>query len=66
MQGYVRLRNALECISETINIDYQYCYNQVGQLTSKAPEKTLVASAADCKIEADSPVGRPRAQAQRT
>ncbi len=42
-----------------------YCYSHVEPLTSKAAEKTILTSAADCQIEADSPGGRPRAQAQR-
>ncbi len=57
MQGCVRLRNALNCIELHLG---DYNYSQVEPLTSIAAGKT-----ADYKIEADSPGGRPRAQAQR-
>ena len=50
--------NALKCVSESIVT--------VELLSSIAAGKTNFASVAGCKIEADSPAGRPRAQAQRT
>ncbi len=31
-----------------------HCYNRIGLLTSKGAEKSTVASAADCEVEADS------------
>ena len=31
------------------------CYNRVELLTSKGDEKSTVASAADCEVQADSP-----------
>ena len=62
MQGCVRLRNALKCIEMHLG---DYHYSQGESLTSIAAEKINVASAADYKIKAGSPDGRPRAQAQR-
>ncbi len=59
MQGCVMLRTALKCIKMHLG---DYSYSQVEPLTSIVAEKPM--SAADYKIEVDSPAGRPRAQAQ--
>ncbi len=45
-KGCVRLRNALNLGGHR--------YNRVKLLTSKGAEKSTVASAADCEVEADS------------
>ena len=50
-QGCVRLRNALKCNEMHFE---GHCYNRVELLTSKGAEKSTVASAADCEVEADS------------
>ena len=50
-KGYVRLRDALKCIGMHLG---GHCYSRVELLTSKCAEKSTVASAADCEVEADS------------
>ena len=50
-KGCVRLRDALKCIGMHLGGHY---YSRVELLTSKGVEKSTVASAADCEVEADS------------
>ena len=50
-KGCVRLRDALKCIEMHLG---GHCYHRVELLTSKGTEKSTVASAADCEVEADS------------
>ncbi len=50
-KGCVRLRDALKCIGMHLG---GHCYSRVELLTSKCAEKSTVASAADCEVEADS------------
>ena len=50
-KGCVRLRDALKCTEMHFG---GHCYNTVELLTSKGAEKSTVASAADCEVEADS------------
>ena len=61
-QGCVRLRNALECISEAI---FTVTESRVADLG--AAVTIVIASATDClgEADADNPYGRPRAQTQR-
>ena len=54
-QGCVRLRNALKCVDMHLG---GHCYNRVEPRTSRGAEKTTVASAADCEVEADSLTAR--------
>ncbi len=50
-KGCVRLRDALKCIGMHLGGHY---YSRVELLTSKGVEKSTVASAAGCEVEADS------------
>ena len=45
MQGCVRLRNALKCMEMHLE---DYCYSEVGPLTSKAADKTSIAPVDNC------------------
>ena len=60
--SHARLCKAAQRIEMHIG---DYYYSQAEPLTSIAAEKINAASAADYDIEADSPAGWPRAQAQR-
>jgi len=58
-QGCIRLRNALERISEAI-----FAAMESRVADCKAAEAALMAFVADCWGKADSPDSRPQAQAQ--